>query len=245
MLSKDIRNLEYVIFDIETTGFDPKNDQIIEIGAVKVNGKGEVVDRFQQFVSLYKFEQVPNKIIELTGIDDNMLLEMGQEIHDVMDNFHSFFKDSILVAQNIKFDMSFIDEYFLGHKNLFLNNLSLDTIDLAKKLHPQKESYKLAKLIEYFEVEYDSNSHHRADYDAQLTAEIFIKGMKQLFSENNILLGDYETTYNIEEASLNQKRYLNSLLKDANIILEGKNFLTKFNASRQISILVEKKGKED
>ncbi len=240
MLDKKIQELSYVVFDIETTGFDPIFDQIIEIGAVKVNGSGEVIDKFQRFVSLYKKDQLPEKIVELTHITDEMLIADGQNIDFVMEEFMEFFSDSVLVAQNTKFDMSFIDMYYLKNKNIFLPNITLDTIDLAKHLYPDKSTYKLAKLIEYFDVNYDSEAHHRADYDALITSEIFVKGMSKLVVENKkSTFNDYLEVFKIEEATINQKKFLHSLLIKNNIILENKVYLSKFNASRQISILNE------
>ncbi len=240
MLDKKIQDLSYVVFDIETTGFDPIFDQIIEIGAVKVDGSGKVIDKFQKFVSLYKKEELPPKIIELTHITDDMLNQQGQNIDTVMGEFKDFFSDSVLVAQNTKFDMSFIDMYYLKQKGIFLSNITLDTIDLAKHLFPNKETYKLAKLIEYFEVEYDSNAHHRADYDALITSEIFVKGMSELVvKKNKSNFNDYLEVFKIEEATVNQKKFLYSLLVKNKIVLENRVYLSKFNASRQISILNE------
>lgn len=239
MLQKNIIDYSYVVFDIETTGFNPVNDQIIEIGAVKLDSKGNTVDKFQKFVKLYKIDKLPEKIIELTHIDDSMLTASGEDIDIVMEEFYKFFGNSILVAQNTKFDMSFLDEYYLN-KKIFLSNLTLDTIDLAKKIYPGKDTYKLAKLIEYFEVEYDSQAHHRADYDAYITSQIFVKGMKELYNGNFHKFNDYIQIYKIEEATLSQKKYLYSLIKSKEIIIEDKVYLTKFNASRQISILSNK-----
>ncbi len=240
MLDKKIQELSYVVFDIETTGFDPVFDQIIEIGAVKVDGSGKVVDKFQRFVSLYKKEELPPKIIELTHITEDMLISDGKEIDYVMQEFIEFFDDSVLVAQNTKFDMSFIDMYYLRNKNKFLPNITLDTIDLAKHLYPDKSTYKLAKLIEYFDVDYDSEAHHRADYDALITSKIFVKGMSKLVVEKQKnTFNDYLDVFKIEEATLNQKKFLHSLLIKNDIVLENKIYLSKFNASRQISILSE------
>ncbi len=240
MLDKKIQELSYVVFDIETTGFDPIFDQIIEIGAVKVDGTGKVIDKFQRFVSLYKKEELPPKIIELTHITDDMLKNEGEDIDFVMSEFIDFFGNSVLVAQNTKFDMSFIDMYYLKNKNMFLSNITFDTIDLAKHIFPDKSTYKLAKLIEYFEVDYDSKAHHRADYDALITSQIFVKGMSHLVvDKNKDFIKDYMEVFKIEEATINQKKFLHSLLVKNNIVLQDKVYLSKFNASRQIAILNE------
>ena len=241
MLKEQIQSKTYVIFDIETTGFDPIKDQIIEIGGIKINGKGETIDTFQKFINLYKVDTIPAKIIELTHITDEMLDKQGEDLAFVMDEFYKFFRDSVLVAQNAKFDLSFIDYYYLKIKNVFLDNLVLDTIDLGKAIYPDKKTYKLSMLIEYFEIKYDSNAHHRADYDAKITSEIFIKGMTQLIIDKKILFEDYISIFKVEEATINQKRYLFNLLKETDISLGSKIYLSKFNAIRQISILANSK----
>ncbi len=239
MIRKSISDLEYVVFDLETTGFNPLEDQIIEIGAVKLNGKGEIVDTFSKFISLYKKDTLPEVIVNLTNITDEMLVNEGENIDDVMAQFLKFIKETVLVAQNIKFDMSFLDQYYID-KKIYLKNLTLDTIDLAKQIYPNKASYKLAKLIEYFNVDYDENAHHRADYDAKVTSEIFVKGMKDIIqkeSKNEMI--EYVKIFNISEATISQKRYLYVLLTQNNINIENKIYLTKFNAARQISILAK------
>lgn len=238
MLDENIKDLNFVVFDIETTGFDPVNDQIIEIGAVKLNFEGKIVDKFSKFVTLYSTDKIPTKIIELTHITDEMLIDMGEEYNYVMKCFYEFIKDNILIAQNAKFDMSFIDTYYLKN-NIFLDNIVFDTIDLAKYIYPDKKTYKLSSLIEYFEIDYDKDAHHRADYDAQITSEIFVNGMKKLYAESKIKLRDYEDVFLIEEASQAQKKYLHTLMKKNDIKLEKKIYLTKFNAMRQISIFTK------
>lgn len=239
MINTPLNCLEYVIFDIETTGLDNSKEQIIEIGAVKINGKGEIIDRFQKFINLYKYDDVPEIIVNLTGIDTTLLLEKGEDEKTVMNEFLKFIKDKPLIAQNAKFDMGFLDRYYLNN-NIFLDNIVIDTIDLGKTLFPDKYKYNLKVLAEYFEIEYDGNSHHRADYDAELTAQIFIKGMKMLVDKNNgniESLIQYEEVLKLTEASQKQKKYLYHCLIKNDITVENKCFLTKVNASRQIDLL--------
>ena len=97
---------DYVVFDIETTGFSPVNNRIIEIGAVKVSG-GKVTDRFSAFVNPQV--PVPFEIEKLTGIRDDMVMD-APLIDEVLPRFLEFCGGCVLVAHNAGFDMSFILE---------------------------------------------------------------------------------------------------------------------------------------
>ncbi len=97
---------DYVVFDIETTGFSPVNNRIIEIGAVKVSG-GKVTDRFSAFVNPQV--PIPFEIEKLTSIRDDMVMD-APLIEDVLPGFLRFCEGCVLVAHNAGFDMSFILE---------------------------------------------------------------------------------------------------------------------------------------
>ncbi len=97
---------DYVVFDIETTGFSPVNNRIIEIGAVKVSG-GKVTDRFSDFVNPQV--PIPFEIEKLTGIRDDMVTD-APLIEEVLPRFLRFCGGCVLVAHNAGFDMSFILE---------------------------------------------------------------------------------------------------------------------------------------
>ena len=92
-LNEKGQNLDdtYVVFDLETTGFSSKNDKIIEIGAVKIRN-GEIIDNFSEFVNPRR--PIPYKIIELTGINDDMVRD-AQSIEDILPRFIEFIGDSV------------------------------------------------------------------------------------------------------------------------------------------------------
>ena len=96
----------FVVFDIETTGFSPIQNRIIEIGAVKVE-RGEITGRFSSFVN--PDTPIPLEIEKLTGIQDEMVMDSPM-IDQVLPQFLDFCKDAVLVAHNANFDMSFILE---------------------------------------------------------------------------------------------------------------------------------------
>ena len=95
---------DYVVFDIETTGFSPEKNNIIEIGAVKVTN-GEIVDRFSEFVN--PEVPIPFEIEKLTSINDEMVKD-AETIETLLPRFLEFIGDAALVAHNANFDVSFI-----------------------------------------------------------------------------------------------------------------------------------------
>ena len=103
---KMIEDEIYVVFDIETTGFDPFNDKIIEIGAVKMRGK-EIIGEFSEFVN--PEIPIPPKITKLTTITDEMVAN-AEKIETVLPKFLEFCANTTVVAHNAKFDVGFIKQ---------------------------------------------------------------------------------------------------------------------------------------
>lgn len=170
----------FVVFDIETTGFSSKNDKIIEIGAVKIKG-GEIVDRFSTFVN--PKDSIPYSITELTGITDEMV-ENEPIIDEVLPRFVEFIGDSVIVAHNANFDMSFINKN-IQHLNLKkLNNPVMDTVSLARFLYPELKRVKLNTVAKHLGVSLEN--HHRAVDDAKATADILLISLKKLEEEKEI-----------------------------------------------------------
>lgn len=158
----------YVVFDIETTGFSPENNQIIEIGAVKVEN-GKITDRFSSFVN--PKVPIPYRIEELTHISDSMVLD-APTIDVVLPQFLSFCEDCVLVAHNADFDVSFIERKAQDLGCAF-DPTYVDTVAMARLLLPNLNRFKLDTVAKAVGVSLDH--HHRAVDDAACTAEIFVK----------------------------------------------------------------------
>jgi DNA polymerase-3 subunit alpha (Gram-positive type) len=180
----------YVVFDIETTGLSFKHDKITEIGAVKVKN-GEIIDNFSALIN--PEIKIPQKIIELTGITDDMVRDKPT-IDKVLPQFIEFIGNDPVVAHNASFDTSFIKE---NCRKLVLDfdNTVLDTLSLSRLLVPSLKRYKLNVLAKHFKVSLEN--HHRAVDDAKATGEIFINLLKILkekdistLDEVNTLLSD-------------------------------------------------------
>lgn len=229
----------FVIFDLETTGLTPKDNQIIEIAAKKIDFLGNELGTFHKFVELYKVEYISEFITNLTTITDEYLINNGEEISYVMESFGDFIHDSILVAQNQKFDMSFLMEYYLEKENIAFSPCVIDTIDLAKKVFPNKNSYKLASLVEYCGVDYDSMAHHQADYDVLITTKVLMFLLKSLNFNGDIekLLIDA----NFKKASDKQMPFLTSLMGKSNHHVEKNHVFSISSASFHIDYYLNKK----
>ena len=163
----------FVIFDIETTGFNAKAHRIIEIGAVKVCG-GRIVDEFSSFVNPQV--PIPLHIETLTSISDITVAD-AETIENVLPEFLKFCWGSVLVAHNADFDTGFIrqkaEDLSLGY-----DFTHIDTVLLSQFLIPGLKNYKLGTLVKHLNI--PLAHHHRAVDDAKATAGIFLKLLEML-----------------------------------------------------------------
>ena len=170
---------EFVVFDLETTGFSSKNDKIIEIGAVKIKD-GEIIDKFSAFVNPQR--KLPAVIIELTQITDEMLAD-ADIIENVLPKFMEFVGNSTMVAHNAPFDVSFIKKNLRDFGKEFSNQV-LDTVPLARFLYPELKRVKLNNVAKHLGVSLEN--HHRAVDDAKATADILLVCFKKLKEELDV-----------------------------------------------------------
>lgn len=168
-----IMETEYVVFDLETTGLHPQTNEIIEIGAVKMRGL-EVIDNFSTLVKPEK--PIPQEIIELTGINDDMLKD-APAAEKALKEFYNFIGKAVLVAHNASFDVGFIRVHFSRLLDIIIDNPVLDTMTLARALHPGLKNHKLNTLCKEFDI--SLQNHHRAVDDAAAAAELLKIFLKQ------------------------------------------------------------------
>ncbi len=173
----------YVVFDIETTGFSPVKNRIIEIGAVKVTD-GKIVDKFSAFVN--PETPIPFRIEQLTGISDEMVMD-APKIEEVLPEFLKFCEGTIFVAHNASFDMSFILEN-AARQNIPMDPTYVDTVGIARVLLPHQAKHTLDAVAKTLGVSLEN--HHRAVDDAGATAEIFVKFIPMLEQRNCRTLSD-------------------------------------------------------
>ena len=164
---------DYVVFDLETTGFSPESNRIIEIGAVKVTD-GEITDKFSTFVNPQV--PIPFKIEQLISINDSMVMD-APLIEDILPEFMKFSEGCVMVAHNADFDMSFIKAN-CKRLGIVCEKTVVDTVSLARVLLPNLNRFKLDTVAKALGVSLDN--HHRAVDDAGCTAEIFVKFIRML-----------------------------------------------------------------
>ena len=163
----------FVVFDLETTGFSPSKNQIIEIGAVKVVN-GSIAQCFSTFVN--PKVPIPFEIEQLTSINDDMVLD-APVIDEILPKFMEFCQDAVMVAHNADFDMSFI-KYNCSALGLDCEKTVLDTVALSRVLLPSLNRFKLDTVAKALNI--SLAHHHRAVDDAACTAEIFVKLVEML-----------------------------------------------------------------
>jgi DNA polymerase-3 subunit alpha (Gram-positive type) len=167
---------DFVVFDIETTGLNPKHDKIIEIAAVRIEG-GQVAETFTALIDPH--EPLSEKIKELTGIEDEHLT--GQPgIEEILPRFLEFARGAVLVAHNAGFDTGFVREACSQHGYPY-ELTSVDTLGLSRLLLKDLKRHRLNMVAKHLGVKLEN--HHRALDDAAATAEIFIKLVARLREE--------------------------------------------------------------
>ncbi|MBU5677456.1 PolC-type DNA polymerase III [Alkaliphilus sp. MSJ-5] len=177
---------EFVIFDIETTGLSSKNDEITEIGAVKIKNN-MIIDSFSALINPEK--SIPEKIVELTGITNDMVKDKPT-IATVLPEFLEFIGNSPVVAHNADFDTGFIRDK-ANRYNMKFNNITIDTLKLARVLLPNLKRHRLNVIAK--ELNISLENHHRAVDDAKATAEMFIKFIEMMKERNIVSLKDINT----------------------------------------------------
>ena len=201
---------DFVVFDIETTGFSPVSNRIIEIGAVKVVN-GEIADKFSTFVNPQV--PIPFHIEKLTSINDSMVMD-APVIEEVLPQFMEFCGDAVMVAHNASFDMSFIKENVM-RQQLNKTFTYADTLGIARVLFPNQAKHTLDAVCKTMGVSLEN--HHRAVDDAGATAEIFVK-MIPLLKEQGV-----ENLKQINEWGASSKEIVKRLPSYHAIILAENN----------------------
>ena len=179
-----LQEITFVVIDLETTGGAPHlGAGITEIGAVKVRG-GEVLGEFKTFIDPQ--HPVPSYITDLTGITDAMVFQSPTiaQIFPSLLEFLGSATDTVLVAQNAPFDLSFLKFAARAHDFHWPAYPVLDTAIIARKVLTKDEvpNCKLGTLAEFFGTETTPN--HRALDDARATVDVFHGLLERLGSHN-------------------------------------------------------------
>jgi DNA polymerase-3 subunit alpha (Gram-positive type) len=163
----DPKTAVFVVVDVETTGLNPEEDRVCEVGALRMVG-GQETGRFQSLVQPGR--PMPEGARATHGISDEMLKD-APGFERIAADFRKFMSGSVLVAQNAEFDVSFLNSEFVRAGMTKLAMPALDTILLARKVRPGLSSYNLDALAWQFKIKV--KDRHRSIADCEVAAGVF------------------------------------------------------------------------
>lgn len=166
VVSRDKFQQNYVVLDIETTGFSPENDDIIQIAAVKYLNDVEY-DKFSTYIKPTNI--ITNSITKLTGITNEMV-ENAPKIDSVLPALTLFLENYSVICHNGSFDIRFINKNLQQIGLPPLKNKLIDTLQLSRLAIKDSENYKLETLKEYLKISCPS---HNAEFDCFVTAKLY------------------------------------------------------------------------
>ena len=195
--SRLLKDLDFVVVDVEATGAKTPPNRLIELGAYRIRS-GRIVDKF---LSLVNPEiPIPRFVASLTGISNEMV-KLAPVFADVAPQWLDFVSDSVLIAHNSNFDTNFlnheISRVFPGHRMV---NQHLCTVKLSRRVLPELLNHRLDTLAEHFSILIASR--HRAGCDALATAQIFLQLLTKLEESHGVKdLADLFLLHDTEEAT--------------------------------------------
>lgn len=170
--------MRFVSFDLETTGFLPGVDQIVEVGAIRyVNGSPE-----ESFVSLVNPLRPMNpESSKVNGITDEMLQDKPT-IDNLLEPLTNFLGNDVAVAHNAPFDFQFLIADYKKHQIPTPQGLILDTCAISRKVFPGLMNYKLATLVRHLKIK--TTGFHRAKEDAHYCGQLFLHILNEVSKGN-------------------------------------------------------------
>lgn len=179
-ISEFLLNQTFIAFDTETTGIWAPVNHLVELSAVKfslIDGEIGVFDHL-----ILPGRKIPEEVIKVHGITDEMV-KGKPKAPAVLKEFIPFCgEDSILIAHNAPFDISFVGNEIELAKLEFGENLIIDTVDIYHRYFPDLESYSLLNLVKHFKMA--QSQDHRALSDARFVMQLFMNAVDK-FPEIN------------------------------------------------------------
>lgn len=209
ILQLPIEEVEFSVVDVETTGLGPANNNIIEIGLVKIKNF-KVIDRYNSFINPGR--SIPPFITQFTGISNDDVYD-APFFEDLVKPLQDFLEDSVLVGHNLQFDLSFLRKEFqvCGVENY--QPLQLCTLRLARRMLPNLKSRSLGNLANYLHLK--NEDAHRAYADAEVTAKILHHLVEQLKVSEGFQTVQEFINYQYQSVQIKSKVPLKKNLADA------------------------------
>jgi len=180
ILDTPLEKASFSVVDVETTGLSANKNRIIEIALVKIENL-KITDKLNYLINPQTY--IPPFITSLTGIDNDDVI--GAPIFsDIVDEVIKFIDNTVLTAHNFPFDSSFLNSEFMICGREFINEHSCCTLKIARNIYPTLKSKALSSVAQSLNLR-NSNSH-RALGDAEITAKVLLKMIKELQVKDNI-----------------------------------------------------------
>ena len=182
LLINEFEKENIIVFDVESTGVDVTEDEIIQIAAIKLNKNGEVVDKFEKFL---KNKKAVKNSYYVHGFSDEMLQRIGEDKEKVLKEFVEYSKDSIIVGHNVQYDINILCS------ELERNNLGkpkfktfYDTLDIYRRFYPGNINYKLENLSKVYDTKHKPS--HDAMDDIIATGELLVRAINEKIRETSM-----------------------------------------------------------
>lgn len=160
----------YIVFDLETTGLSPANDEIIEISAIRV-WQNQAADEFSTLVNPHI--PIPYAATQVNGITDSMVAS-APDLRQALDDFLAFVGRDILVGHNIHtFDTNFLYDGAVRELGTKVTNDYVDTLYLARNCLPTLRHHRLTDLAEHFSI--STKGAHRALQDCHMNYQCYLE----------------------------------------------------------------------
>lgn len=185
----ELADLNFTVFDLETTGFKPhQDDRVISLGAVKLNRGNLLVD--ETYYQLFNPDRnIPSVVTRLTGID-YQLVEDEPRLLERLPKFFDWVGDSLLAAHIISFDLSFLNQALADNGYYPVTHQAIDTRAIIVKLFPQFTSCSLEEICERLGI--STEGRHNALGDAVMAGRILELSIKELNKRGVRTLADLE-----------------------------------------------------
>ena len=182
LLINEFEKENIIVFDVESTGVDVTEDEIIQIAAIKLNKKGEVVDKFEKFL---KNKKPVKDSYYVHGFSDEMLQRIGEEKEKVLMEFVEYSKDSIIVGHNVQYDINILCSE-LERSNLGKPKFKTfyDTLDIYRRFYPGNINYKLENLSKVYDTKHKPS--HDAIDDIIATGELLVRAINEKIKETSM-----------------------------------------------------------
>lgn len=177
-LVSELENNNVIVFDVESTGTDTTRDEIIQIAAIRIDSKGNEIERFMKFLKTNKQVGTSEAV---HGFSDAFLAENGEDKEKTLLDFLDFIKDRVIVGHNVQYDINILTSE-LSRKCLPEAEFKTfyDTLDLYRRFYPTMENHKLDTISAFVDTKHKPN--HNALYDILATGEILVHVV-----ENNVI----------------------------------------------------------